>query len=514
MQEKITETFNNKRIAKNTLLLYFRLLITMCVGLYTSRVILNTLGITDYGVYNVVAGVVAMFSFFTASLSAAISRFFAFAIGKKDYDKMKAVFSTSINVQIVMALIIFIIAEILGFFFLDRLNIPIDRIYAARWVFHFAVLSFTVNLISVPYNAAIVAHEKMSAFAYISILEAALMLAIAYSISISSHDKLITYSILVVAVALIICLVYGVFCRVNFFECRYNFSFNRSLLKEMSSFAGWNLLGSGAYLFNTQGVNIVTNIFFGVTTNAARGVTTQVEGVVKKFVASFTTAINPQITKSYAAGNLDYMHSLVCRGAKFSYLLMLFFVVPLMFETEMALSLWLKNYPPEAPLFLRLSLVGTMFDMLGNSTANAAWATGNIKRYYIIVSSIGCLVFPISWICFALGCEAFFSYIVFAIIYAIVMLVKVYIIKDLVKFPAKRFFTEVLFRIIPVTALSLVLPSVLFFGLNQYHFVRFVAVTAMSIISVAVSIFIIGLTKGERNTVLKTFKEKLAHVIG
>ena len=201
MQEKITETFNNKRIAKNTLLLYFRLLITMCVGLYTSRVILNTLGITDYGVYNVVAGVVAMFSFFTASLSAAISRFFAFAIGKKDYDKMKAVFSTSINVQIVMALIIFIIAEILGFFFLDRLNIPIDRIYAARWVFHFAVLSFTVNLISVPYNAAIVAHEKMSAFAYISILEAALMLAIAYSISISSHDKLITYSILVVAVA-------------------------------------------------------------------------------------------------------------------------------------------------------------------------------------------------------------------------------------------------------------------------------------------------------------------------
>ena len=208
------------------------------------------------------------------------------------------------------------------------------------------------------------------------------------------------------------------------------------------------------------------------------------------------------------------MHSLVCRGAKFSYLLMLFFVVPLMFEAETVLSLWLKNYPPEAPLFLKLSLVGTMFDMLGNSTANAAWATGNIKRYYIIVSSVGCLVFPISWICFALGCNAYFSYIVFAVVYAAVMFVKVYIIKDLVKFPSKKFFTDVLFRIIPVTVFSLILPFVFFFGLHQYNLVRFIVVTITSTVSVAIFTFIIGLTKGERNTILKTFKEKLAHVVG
>lgn len=505
---------NNRRIAKNTLLLYFRLLITMGVGLYTSRVVLNALGVNDYGVYNVVGGVVAMFSLFTNSLSAAISRFFAFALGKQDEKKLSSVFSTSLSIQLIMAMVVVFVAEFLGFFFLDRLNIPLTRINTAHWVFHFAVLSFAINIVSVPYNAAIVAHEKMSAFAYISILEALLRLVIAFLILISPFDKLLTYSLLMVVVSIIIRATYGIYCRVHFQECRYRFYFDRVMLKEMSGFAGWNFFGNGAYLFNTQGVNIVTNIFFGVATNAARGITNQVEGVVKQFVTSFTTAINPQITKSYAAGNLDYMHSLICRGAKFSYLLMLFFVVPLMFETEMVMGLWLKNYPPEAPLFLKLSLVGTMFDMLGNSTANAAWATGNIKRYYIIVSSVGCLVFPLSWICFALGGGAFFSYIIFAVIYAIVMLVKVYIIKDLVKFPVKRFFLDVLFKIIPTTILAFILPFITYYCLKDYGLYRFFVMICVSIISVGFSIFALGLTKGERDTIFKTIKEKLSHVIG
>lgn len=508
------EQRNNKRIAKNTLLLYFRLLVTMCVSLYTSRVILNALGIEDYGIYNVVGGVVAMLSLFTNSISAAVSRFFAFALGKKDLVKLNSVFSTSMNIQLILAVIIIIIAEVLGFLFLNKLNIPVERVNSAQYAFHFIVISFAISLISVPYRAAIIAHEKMSVFAYVSILEAVLKLTIAFLLSISSYDKLITYAILLTVVAVIIRIIYGVYCRVYFNECRYHFSFDKMMLKEMSGFAGWNFLGSGAYLFNTQGVNIVSNLFFGVTTNAARGITNQVEGIVKQFVTSFTTAINPQIIKSYAAGNLEYMHSLVCRGAKFSYLLMLFFVIPLMFEAETVLSLWLKNYPPEAPIFLKLSLIGTMFDILGNSTANAAWATGNVKRYYIIVSSVGCLVFPLSWISFTFGCKAYFSYIVFAIIYAIVMFVKVYIIKDLVRFPAKRFITDVLFRIIPVTALSLIFPSIFFFGLNQYYLARFAVVTVISIISVAIFTFIIGLTKGERNTIVNTFKEKLTHVIG
>lgn len=505
---------NNKRIAKNTLLLYFRLMITMCVGLYTSRIVLNALGVNDYGVYNVVGGVVAMFSLFTTSLSTAISRFFAFALGKQEYEKLNSVFSTSVNIQLVMALMIIAVAEILGVFFLNRLNIPVERLDAAHCVFHFAVITFAINIISVPYNAAIIAYEKMSAFAYISILETVLKLVIAFLISVSSFDKLITYALLILVISVIIRITYGTYCRLNFKVCRYRFTFDKSLLKEMFGFAGWNFFGSGAYLFNTQGVNIVTNFFFGVTTNAARGITNQVENIVKQFVNSFTTAINPQITKSYAAGNLDYMHSLVCRGAKFSYLLMLFFVVPLMFEAETVMKLWLKVYPPEAPLFLRLSLIGTMFDMLGNSTANAAWATGNIKRYYIIISSIGCLIFPLSWVCFALGCDAYFSYIIFAVIYAIAMLAKVYIIKDLVKFPPKSFFADVLFKIIPVTIEAFILPVIAYYCLKNFGLLRFFAVVVASEISVVCSILALGLTKGEREAVIKTFKEKFFHVVG
>lgn len=486
----------------------------MSIGLYTSRVVLNALGVNDYGVYNIVGGVVAMLSMFTSSLSAATSRFFAFTLGKQDERRLNSVFSTSVNIQLFMAATIVVVAEILGHFFLNRLNIPAERFAAAYWVFHFAILSFAINVISVPYNSAIIAHEKMSAFAYISVFEAVLKLIIAFLISVSPYDKLMTYALFMAIIAVTIRVTYGIYCRLNFMECRYQFIFDKSLFKEMFGFAGWNFLGSGAYLFNTQGVNIVTNIFFGVVTNAARGITNQVDGVVKQFVTSFTTAINPQITKSYAAGNLDYMYSLVCRGAKFSYLLMLFFVVPLMFEAESVLSLWLKQYPPESPLFLKLSLVGTMFDMLGNSTANAAWATGNVKRYYIMVSGVGCLVFPLSWVCFALGCDAYFSYIIFAVIYAIVMLVKVYIIKDLVKFPAKRFFSDVLFKIIPTTIFALILPAIAYYSLKDSEFFRLFTVVAVSEISVICSIMALGLTKGERETIIKTFKEKFSHVIG
>lgn len=512
--DKATEQQNNKRIAKNTLLLYFRLLFTMCVGLYTSRVVLNALGVEDFGVYNVVGGVVAMFTLFTNSLSAAISRFMAFALGKQDVSKVRTVFSTSVTIQLFFAVVIVLVAEGLGFFFLDRLNVPAERFPAAQWVFHFAVVTFAVNLISVPYNAAIVAHEKMSAFAYVSILEVSLKLLIAFLLSVSPYDKLISYAVMFAAVAVVIRLVYGVYCRVNFEECKYTFSFDKSMLKEMSGFAGWNLLGSSAYLFNTQGVNIVTNLFFGVATNAARGVTNQVESIVKQFVQSFTTAINPQITKSYASGNLEYMHSLVCRGAKFSYLLMLFFVVPLMFEVETIMTLWLKNYPPEAPLFLRLSLIGTMFDMLGNSTANAAWATGNVKRYYIIIGGVGCLVFPLSWLCFYLGFPAYTSFIVFALIYAVVMLLKVYIIRDLVQFPMKKFFVEVLQKITIATLFAFVMPSVVFWSFEERNLISFIAVVVVSELSVLCSVIVFGLTKSERSSIKKNVMEKYHRVFG
>lgn len=492
---------NSKRIAKNTLLLYIRLIFTMAVGLFTSRVILATLGVEDYGVYNVVAGFVMMFSFFTSSLGAAISRFLTYELGKGESGKLQRIFSTSVNVQLLLSLAILILAEAIGVWFVNhKLNIPADRLYAANWAFQCAILSFIFNLISVPYNAAIIAHERMSAFAYISILEVMLKLAIVYVLYISPIDKLITYSILFAFVGLVIRLVYGGYCRKHFAECRYQAVIDKPMLKEITGFAGWNLLGSGAYLFNTQGVNIVMNLFFGVTVNAARGIATQVEGVVRQFVTNFTTALNPQITKSYAAGNMEYMYILVCRGAKYSYFLMLVFAVPFMFEADIILKLWLDNVPEYTSIFLRLTMIGTLCDVLGNSTANACWATGKVKKYYLWVGSIGSLVFFISYGLFALGFPVYTSYVVFIVIYVTLIFVKLYIIKGLIDFPVTMFYKETLLRILPVTVCTFMITS-FSYGILEESTGRMLFTVLLSTIALGISTFLFGLEQSERQIV-------------
>ncbi|MDO4160633.1 MAG: lipopolysaccharide biosynthesis protein [Prevotellaceae bacterium] len=492
---------NNKRIAKNTLLLYFRQLLLMFIGLFTSRVVLNSLGVENYGVYNVVGGIVAMFTLLTGSLSAAISRFINVGLGKGDIGRLNVIFSTAVNVQIGMAILVGLLCEIGGVWFLNtHLNIPIARMEAANWVLQLSIITFCINLISVPYNAAIIAHEKMNVFAYISILEGVFKLIVAYTLYVSPYDKLKTYAVLLTVIAIILRFIYGFYCGKTFKECHYHYVFDKQILKDISGFAGWNFFGSGAYLFNTQGVNIVTNLFFGVAANAARGVATQAEGIVKTFVTNFTTAINPQIMKSYAEGNLHYTFSLVCRGAKFSYCLMLIFAVPFMFETETIMTLWLKTYPPEAPLFLRLSMIGTMFDLLGNSTANAAWATGKIKRYYLYVATIGCLVFPISWICFEIGCPAYTSYIVFAVIYLLLVFVKLWILNGLIGFPQMMFIKEVVFRIGIVTLSSFILPVIVYNIMND-SMLWHLLLTVICGISACYSIYLFGLSTKERKTI-------------
>jgi len=497
---------NNKRIAKNTLLLYIRLFVTMIIGLFTSRIVLQTLGIEDYGVYNVVAGFVAMFSLFTSSLSSAISRYLTYNLGKGDKDTLSRVFSTSMNIMVCTAFLFIVIGELLGIWFLNaHLNIPEDRMYAANWVFQLTLLTFATNLINVPNNSTIIAHERMDFFAYVSIFEVVMKLVIVYMLYVSPFDKLITYAFLYWLVAILILCIYSFYCKKNFNECRYHKVFDKDLLKEMSGFAGWNLLGSGTYIFNTQGVNILTNMFFNVASNAARGVANTVEGIAKHFVQNFTTAINPQITKSYAEGNFPYLYSLVCRGSKFSYILMLFFFVPFMFETETIMKLWLGEYPLEAPVFLRLSMIGTMFDLLGNSTANAAWATGDIKKYYIIVGGLGMAVFPLTWVVFAMGFPAYTAYIVFALIYAVIMVVKVYIIKGLVGFPPRLFLMSVILPILVTTITSFIVPAIVFYSMDG-SIIRTIVVSAVSIVSVAICTYYTGLTAQEKNFALSQMK--------
>lgn len=500
---------NNKRIAKNTLMLYVRLFITMAVGLFTSRIVLNTLGISDYGINNVVAGFVSMFSLLTGSLSSAIGRYINVALGKGDIDRLKKVFSTSVTIMLGMSVIILLVAEPISIWFLNnKMSIPEGRLYAANWVLQFSLLSFVVNLISVPYNATIITHERMNVYAYMSIFDVTMKLIIVYMLYISPFDKLITYSFLFLCVGILDRIIYGIYCGSHFEEAHYHFYFDKSLIKDMGQFAGWNLFSSGIYLFNTQGVNILTNIYFGVTANAARGVANQVEGIVKQFVTNFTTAINPQIMKSYAKGEMDYLFSLICRGAKFSYLLMLVFVVPFMFETETIMRLWLKNYPPEAPLFLRLSMIGTLFDMVANSMTMAVWATGRIKKYYIYVSSVSWLVFPISWGLFAIGLPAYISYVVFFVIYFVLIFVKLYIVKGLIGFPPQMFFHEVLFRISTTTIISFIFPAIIYFNMDT-SLIRTGVVIIVSGVSTILSVLYLGMTKHEREIVINAVLSKI-----
>ncbi len=492
---------NNKRIAKNTLLLYIRTLFVMFISLYTSRVILDALGVEDYGIYNVVGGVVAMFSMISGSLSAAISRFITYELGKGNRDKLHVIFCTSVNIQIGISLIVILLGCTIGLWFLNSyMNIPDGRMDAANWVFVCSLLMFCVNLISVPYNACIIAHERMSAFAYISILEAVLKLLICYLILVSPLDRLISYAILLVLVAIIIRTIYGLYCSRNFEECHYKFTHDKTQLRSMAGFAGWSFLTNACYMFNTQGVNILINLFFSVTQNAARGIATQVEAAIMQFVNNFTTAINPQITKSYAAGRKDEMFTLVCRGAKFSYFLLLVFSLPVMLETEYLLALWLREVPESTVVFLRLANVASMINILGNTGYTACLATGDIKRYVIRLSTIGCLAYPLTWVVFELGFHAESSYIVFAFVYTLVNAVRLYIMRGLLGFPTMLFIREVICKISIVTAVALLLPLIAELYLEQ-SFLKFVFVSLISVTSSVSAIYFLGLNNNERTFV-------------
>lgn len=504
---------NNKRIAKNTLLLYFRMLFMMAVSLFTSRVILNTLGVEDYGINNVVGGVVAMFSVLSGSMSSSISRFITFELGKGDNKRLKTVFSTGINIQLGMSLIILLVAEAVGVWFLNyKMNIPEERMYAANWVFQCSILTFILGLLSVPYNAAIIAHEKMSAFAYISIIEVTLKLIIVFLLSISPFDRLITYSILFMLVGLFIRLIYGYYCKRHFEECTYHFVYDKAILKSMTSFAGWNFLGNGAYMLNTQGVNILMNMYFGVAVNAARGVATQVDAALKQFVNNFTTAVNPQITKSYAQGDLEYMHKLVCRSAKFSAFLMMFFAVPIILETDTILSIWLKTVPDYAAIFLRWIIFSSFADtVLANALVTSMLATGKIKRYQIVVTTIGCVVFPLSWIAFKFGFPPQTGYIIYFVVYCILVYVRLYLLKDMIKMPMSLYGKLVLVKVVPVMLISFFIPGILIY-LMPSGLIRLLLVCVISVLTIITTEYFLGLTRKEQSFVLEKIKSVIKKI--
>ena len=393
-----------RRIAKNTMMLYVRMFVLMLVGLYTSRVVLSALGETDYGVYSVVGGVVAMFSMISGALNSAVSRFITFELGKGDPVRLNKVYCTSVNIQLMLALIVVLLAEPIGLWFIEnKMTIDPARIPAATWVLHFSLLSFVVNLMSVPQMASITAHEKMSAYAYIGILDGLLRLGVAFMIIRAPFDRLVYYAMLMAGVVLIVRITYGIYCRIHFSECRYRFIFDRPLVKEMFSFAGWNFIGVTSGVLRDHGGNILVNLFSGPVVNAARGVAVQLNGAVQSFVTNFMTAVNPQITKSYAAGDTKYVFTLIGKSSRMSFYLLSLMAIPIIFNANLLLQIWLKEVPEHTTLFVQLFLMFAMSESLSLPLITAMLATGRIRNYQLVVGGIQLLNIPLSYLFLKLG---------------------------------------------------------------------------------------------------------------
>lgn len=505
-------TENNKRIAKNTLLLYFRMLFLMAVSLYTSRVVLNALGIEDFGIYNVVGGVVAMFSVLSGSLSAAISRFITYELGKGNQENLNKIFSSAVTIQLGLAGIIILLAETIGIWFLNvKMNIPEVRMEAANWVFQFSILTFAINLISVPYNASIIAHEKMSAFAYISILEAVGKLTIAYLIAISPIDKLIFYAILMCVVALVVRLAYGNYCKRHFSECTYHFSWDKQLLKSMFSFAGWNFIGASSAVLRDQGGNVVINLFCGPAVNAARGIAFQVNNAVNQFVVNFMTALNPQITKSYAAGDRGYMMTLIFQGARLSFYMLLLLSLPILVNTHYILALWLKIVPEHAVLFVQLILIFALSESISQPLITAMLATGKIRNYQIIVGGLQMMNLPLSYILLRLG---YFPEVVIVIAICIsqcCLAARLILLRGMIGLSITKYLKNVYLNIIVVCIIAVILPLISAYYIKE-SFINFILISLIAVICTLSSIYFIGCNNQEREFIhqkLGTIKSKI-----
>lgn len=445
-------------MAKNAGMLYFRMLLTMAVALYTSRVILQTLGVEDYGIYNVVAGFVTMLGFLNRAMSSATQRFLAFELGKSDTKDVRGIFSMSINTHVLIALFVFVLGETVGLWFVrTQLTIPIDRMIAAEWVFHLALLSFMITIISVPYNALIIAHERMKVFAWVSILDVTLKLLIVFMLSWFGMDKLVLYGLLSLSVVFVIAMVYRVYCKNKFAESRFRLYWDRKLFHTMLSYTGWNLWGNIAAVMSGQGVNVLLNIFFGPTVNAARAIAMQVSGALNSFVQNLQVAINPQIIKSYAADDIAYMHQLVCYGAKYNFFLLFFLAMPVLINTETILQVWLGTVPEYTSIFVKLIIVNALIDCISAPLMTSAQASGKIKIYQSVVGGLLLLNIPFSYLVLKSGANPYAVIYVGIILSLFAFIARLIIVRKLVRLPVAEYLKEVVGRgvLVAVTVTSI-----------------------------------------------------------
>ncbi len=497
---------DSKRIARNTVMLYMRTIFSMVISLYTSRLFLEILGIEDFGIYNVVGGVVSMFSLISGSLSNSIGRFLTVEIGKDNNTKIQKVFSTSVNIQLIIAIIIFICVEIGGIWFINnKMTIPIYRLSAAKWALHCSAISFVINLLSIPYNSLIIAHEHMKTFAYIGILENILKLSILLVLYNSDLDSLKLYAVLSLLVSLLQRGIYYSYCRSNFKESKYKFIFDKSLFKSMFSFAGWNTIGNSAFLMKEQGVNVAINIFLGPSINAARAIASQVNNAVSSFVGNFTMALNPQITKSYTAKDLEYTAILVEKGSKLSFFLLLLISLPILLETQYILEIWLTNVPTHAIRLVQIILVCSMSDSISNTIITLQSATGKIRDYQIVVGGILLLNFPLSYFFLSNGYSVDITLYISLILSQLSFFARLYMIKRYANIDTWSFFRNVYCRVVPTALFSSLTPLLIRSHLNP-GIERFILTSFVALGSTLTCIFLIGCNRTEKSFITKKIK--------
>lgn len=500
---------NTSRIAKNTLALYFRQILIMLVSLYTVRVVLNTLGAEDYGIYNVVAGVVSMFVFLSGAMATASQRFFSFEIGKGDESGLAHIFSVTLTIYVFLSIIIIIFAETLGLWFVcKKLVIPPERMTAAKWIYQCAVISFLFTLMTAPYMSSIIAHENMNVYAYVSIVEVVLKLAVVFVLKAVSSDKLILYGILLLFVALINTGLYRFYCKRHYKECKFRLFWDKRKFSEMFSYVGWNLFGSSVGVFKNQIVNILLNQFFGTVVNAARAIASQVSAAVASFSQNFSTAIRPQIIKTYASEQKDECLSLTFRGCKMTFFLMYVFSLPLILEMPFVLKAWLKNVPENAVLFARLVLIDALVDSVSYPIMTLAQATGKIKLYQGVVGGILLLNLPASYVCLKIGLPAYSVLVAGICITFAAFVVRLFIVKLLTDFSLRRFFINVCLPIFLVASLSAVVPVIARFFVKG-EVLNFICVVLLSVAFTTVFVFFVGMNKTERVSVVSMIRRRI-----
>lgn len=493
---------NSKRIAKNTLVLYMRMFLLMAISIYTSRVVLAALGVDDYGIYNVVGGFVGLFSVVNAALVSAIVRFITTEQGAGDIESEKKVFCTSVNVEIIVALVVLLLAETVGLWFVNhKLVIPAEKLHAANIVYQISLASFAIGLICVPYSSSIVAHEKMSAFAYISIIEGVWRLVVAFILYKIQSDKLVVYAVLLAFVSILTQSLYVLYCRKHFPECTYRPLFDKDILKRMLRFAGWETIGSSAVVVRDQGLNVLLNLFFGPVVNAARAVSMQVYTAVFNFVNNFCMAINPQIFKAYAQGNKDYLMRLVYNGARLAYYLMFIVSLPIIINTPYILGIWLKEVPEHTVSFIRLVLITGLIGALSETLVTTQNATGRNKWYQIIIGGTNLLTVPIAYVCLKLGQAPESVFIVTVFIEIVRLFLRLPILKRMVDINVRRFCKEVIAVPLLVSIESAIIP-VIVMRYVQINFLSFILVSLLCVLCVAGVVYTQGLKKPERQLVV------------